>query len=766
MKTYLERLYGLKESNLENLKNFKPQFFRLSKKTDEDAFDTLLRDKSPFVTDYIQDQLREYIKYKNPQKKFTTDELDIEIKNHLNNTEIYHYGVWVYYSWSNRLVHILDEDEFVQVRTSRNQYKITPEEKAILVEKKIGVIGLSVGQSVSVTLAMERICGELRLADFDLLELTNLNRIRTGIHNLGLPKVYSVAREIAEIDPFIKVVCFPEGLTQENMDVFFTQGGNLDLLVEESDGFDIKILCRHKARELRIPVVMEASDRCMVDVERFDLEPKRDILHGLVNHLDIGTLKKLKTNEEKIPYMLDVLGIETASDRLKASMLEIEQTINTWPQLASAVTMGGGITADVSRRILLNQFTDSGRYYVDIEEIIGNKTKTENNLQNEITFKAFDFDEAASKVNIQKMEGVIQLEEAKVRELVELACKAPSGGNSQPWRWIYKDNCLLLFNPYQPNLSTLDFDGRASQVAIGASLENLEIASSVNRLSTEIYFYPEKSAPNLVAAIYFRETNNLSTKTELLYKAINYRITNRQLGQREFIEDELLIRLKNEAKAFKGAQIKFFTEPQALNEIGEVLGELERIRILDERSHLDFINEIRWTEEENRRKCDGVDIATLDITNAERAGLQISRNKNVIGMVDKWQGGGAFKKLTKKSIDAASAVGLISMPKYGAEEYINGGRLLQKIWLEANANNISFQPMSASLFMYVRLFRGNGEGYSRQTIERLNKIRPDFDRIFGFNKNFQEIFIFRLSKSGKPKVISLRKPIEEMFRYL
>lgn len=67
---------------------------------------------------------------------------------------------------------------------------------------------------------MERICGELRLADFDLLELTNLNRIRTGVHNLGLAKVYSVAREIAEIDPFLKVVCFPQGLSEDNLDEF------------------------------------------------------------------------------------------------------------------------------------------------------------------------------------------------------------------------------------------------------------------------------------------------------------------------------------------------------------------------------------------------------------------------------------------------------------------------------------------------------------------------------------------------------------------
>lgn len=86
-----------------------------------------------------------------------------------------------------------------------------------------------------------------------------------------------------------------------------------------------------------------------------------------------------------------------------------------------------------------------------------------------------------------------------------------------------------------------------------------------------------------------------------------------------------LTRLKNKTKEVEGAELKFFIEPSVLTEIGEVLGELEKIRILDEKSHLDFVNEIRWTEEENNLKRDGVDLMTLDITNAERAGLQISR---------------------------------------------------------------------------------------------------------------------------------------------
>ncbi len=116
---------------------------------------------------------------------------------------------------------VLAEKDFIRLRTSRNRYKITQEEQDLLCSKKIGIIGLSVGQSVALSLAMERTFGELRIADFDTLDLSNMNRIRTGLFNLGIKKTWIVAREIAEIDPFLKVVIFDEGITEENKDDFF-----------------------------------------------------------------------------------------------------------------------------------------------------------------------------------------------------------------------------------------------------------------------------------------------------------------------------------------------------------------------------------------------------------------------------------------------------------------------------------------------------------------------------------------------------------------
>lgn len=350
---------------------FEPELYRLTNSEDRTSFDELTQRLSPEkVFDHIELQLKELIKCSFPSLKIEAEEYDHYIKAHLNGQDPYEYGVWVYYPWNNHLIHILDEDEFIKVRTNRNCHKITPEEQQILKEKKIGIIGLSVGQSIALTMAMERTCGELRLADFDTAELSNLNRLRTGLHNLGINKTIIAAREIAEIDPFIKVRLFSEGLSSANMDQFFNEGGTLELLVEVCDSLDIKISSRLRARELEIPVIMDTNDRGMLDVERFDLEPDRSIFHGLIDQYLDKEGRHDPDPGRKMEMLMALVSFGSASDRLKLSMSEIGKTITTWPQLASSVVLGGAITTDISRRILLNQHSESGRYYADMDEVI------------------------------------------------------------------------------------------------------------------------------------------------------------------------------------------------------------------------------------------------------------------------------------------------------------------------------------------------------------------------------------------------------------
>ncbi len=367
----MQILQNLIDKTANNKHFYSAIFFSLGEDHDKVAFDKLLCEHPEIqVHDELKSQLFELFKIRNPQRRLSLEENEALYGKHLNNIPHLNYGLWVYYPWNNRMVHIVGEQEFIELRTSRNIYKITVEERNTLQSKKIGIVGLSVGQSIALTIAMERICGELRLADFDSLELTNMNRIRTGLHNIGIPKVVLAAREIAEIDPFIKVKCFTDGLHDENIDAFFSDGGNIDILVEECDGIDIKVLSRLKARSLGIPVIMDTNDRGMLDIERFDREPGRALFHGSIPGYESTEAVKGMSQQEKLALLDKMVGFENLSQRMKDSLAEMGKTITTWPQLASSVVLGGAMVTDTCRRILLNQTSESGRYRIDFEEII------------------------------------------------------------------------------------------------------------------------------------------------------------------------------------------------------------------------------------------------------------------------------------------------------------------------------------------------------------------------------------------------------------
>jgi hypothetical protein len=754
---------------------FNVEFYRLSKEDDKQKLNDLLNTQDCItIHDELHGQLEELVKSQNPKTRFTKESLKESAIKHIGSTPFEEYGVWVYYPWSNKLIHLLDEEEFVYVRTNRNQYKITPEEETLLSSKKIGVIGLSVGQSIALTIAMERSCGELRIADFDILELSNLNRIRTGIHNLGIAKTIAVAREIAEIDPYLKVVCFSEGITEENIDNFIIQNGKLDLLVDECDGLVVKILCRQKAKHYGVPVVMDTSDRGMLDVERFDLEPNRPIFHGFIDHLDINDIKKAKTNEEKVPYILPILGIETLSNRMKASMLEIEQSISTWPQLASSVVLGGGIGADVSRRILLNQFHDSGRYFIDLEDLIANKinnSKVKESIifQDETIKKLTESEirEIASNLAIPLNEENYSPTKDEINNIVESAIKAPSGGNSQPWKWYYEKGNLFLFHDQILSDSLLDFNHLASYVSFGAATENLFLKSHQIGLNPKVKLFPKKTDKRIVCQYTFLKNKNDSSSFDFNYLVdeIETRLTNRIISERVIINKDNLEQLKNVSSSIYGSQLQVIDDFSEIEKLAEIISKVEKLRIFHKRGHSDFVNEIRWSDYENFEKRDGIDLKTIDLTETEKAGLYVSKKWEVVKNLKNWNKGSAFEKLANKTVLNSSAICLITMPDNSEASYFQAGQAIQRTWLTANKIGISFQPISPATFFFARLIQGKGLELEEQQIEELKSLRKKFETIFNLNSKTQDIFLFRLFIAKQPSTKSIRRKMEDVLVY-
>ena len=276
------------------------------------------------------------------------------------------HGQWIIYPWLTSAVLLLPEDLFFEVRTARNRYKIFEEEQAVLRTKTVAVMGLSIGSAVAMTLAMERVGGTLRVADFDTLGLSNLNRLRAGVHQLGMAKSEIFARAALELDPYLTIEAFESGISPENLGAFLE---GADVLIELTDAFALKMLARVEARKRGIPVVMETNERGLLDIERFDLEPQRPYFHGLVPESWVEHFKDL-TAEQRQEFVLKLVNFHEGSKRGQHSFMEVGKSINSWPQLASAVMVGAGATVDSVRKILLGLSTVSGRFYVDLDAII------------------------------------------------------------------------------------------------------------------------------------------------------------------------------------------------------------------------------------------------------------------------------------------------------------------------------------------------------------------------------------------------------------
>lgn len=759
-----EKIRMLKKIN----NTFVPLFLRLGNEADKQQFNDLLAKNNISVYDEIYGQLKVLIKIKNPQKKFTDQEYELKIKEHIAGKSLEEYGVWVYYPWSEKLVHLLDEEEFVEVRTSANRNKITIEERNILATKKVGVIGLSVGQSVSVIMAMERGCGELRLADFDTIELNNLNRLRIGLHNLELPKVYAVAREIAEIDPFFKVVCYPEGVTAENINDFLTKGGNLDVVIDECDGIDIKLLCRIKAKELNIPVLMESSDRSTLDVERYDLEPNRSIMHGYLDHLpiDMEVLKNLKTNEEKLPYMLPLVGIETISSRMKASMIEIPYSITTWPQLATSVAMGGAITADTARRIFLDQFTDSGRYFIDLENLIRDvrprrkgyepdDSEPEPIAQEEMSFLA----QAALK-GLPASDFALDLQD--VNELVNAAIKAPSAGNCQPWKWHYSGNYLFLFRDNNYFESFSDIDGMESFVAHGAALENIALLANKKGLSIDTTFFPLHDYKNLVAAIAFKKAesadNNLFD-ADALVECIPLRTTVRRAGTKTPLTVDDNRYLEDAVNSLPGASLIIKDKPEDIAELASILGACDRLKLLNPVTHFEFYKKMRWTRQESTYSEDGMNIEDMGLSEPEIIALKLVKKPEVIQLLTDWKAGKALEFSMAHKVMTSSAIGILAVPENTPGNSILLGKALQRLWLTATKHDISIQPLQDLIIPFLHISRGNK---NIQSVNELALLHERFQKVFNTDSKCAYLLL-RFNKGiNTQQARSFRKPVEKV----
>ena len=467
---------------------------------------------------------------------------------------------WVFYPWRRTLVSLLGPTAFRRLRLDRNRNKISRAEQARFAGLKVGVVGLSVGHAIAHTLALEGLCGELRLADFDTIELSNLNRIPASLLDLGLNKAVVAARRIAEIDPYLSVICFTKGLTEETMATFLD---GLDLVIEECDSLDTKVRVRQEARARGIPVLMETSDRGLFDIERFDLEPDRPLFHGLLGDTDPGSLEGLRTRD-KAPHVMRILQAPELSARMAASMVEIGNTMTSWPQLGGDVQLGAATVAAAVRRFGFGELLPSGRLRVDLDRELA-----------DIGIPLTADERPLRPTQVEDL--TFQIAQEPLDAVVQAIRLAPSGGNSQPW--------TISVTPHRVDIglatdrtSAMDVDYRGSYVAIGAAGFNARVAAAEYSAVAEVSAFP--SGTDVVLSIGVDAANRpVDEFLSSLYPAMMRRISNRNAGRRAPISESIRRDLRAAARA-EDAGLRLITAEDRLAALADILAESDRVRYL------------------------------------------------------------------------------------------------------------------------------------------------------------------------------------------
>ena len=623
---------------------------------------------------------------------------------------------------------VLGPRAFRAVRLDRNRNMITAEEQTRLAALRIGVAGLSAGHVIAHTLAAQGLCGELRLADFDCIELSNLNRVPATVLDLGLNKAEAAARRIAELDPYVPVRVLDVGLTVDTVDEFLT---GLDVVVDECDSLDMKVILRERARARRIPVLMATSDRGLLDVERYDLEPHRPILHGLLGELDVAELSGM-SSREKVPYMLRFLEAEQLSPRSAASLVEVDRTLSTWPQVSGDVVLGATAIAEAVRRLGLGEDLRSGRIRLDVGSALNRLD--DSGVVRDRPPPSADYSDPA----LPGVTGVV----------VAAAIRAPSGGNVQPWR-IEAGPDVITIRLAPEHTSTLDVGFRASAVALGAALFNVKVAAASQRVLGPVTVLEDVDGALLQATVHLREGSDPDLAG--LYQPMLARGTNRHLGKPHPITADTIEWLNAVAER-EGAQQHLVTERDDIARVATIFAAADRIRYLTPRLHADMISELRWPGD--RRPDTGIDVRGLELDPSDLAVLDILKRPDVMAALAQWNAGTALGDDARRRVSASSAVAVISVSGGSLTDYARGGSAVEAVWIAMQQRGLAVQPISP-VFLYARNAEDLTE-LSTSFADELGDLQQEFRQLVRLPADNFPVLVLRFAVGGGASVRSRR----------
>lgn len=260
-------------------------------------------------------------------------------------------------------------------------------------------------------------------------------------------------------------------------------------------------------------------------------------------------------------------------------------------------------------------------------------------------------------------------------QIASYASKAPSGHNTQPWKFHIADNTITVIPNFEVALPVVDGNNRELFISLGCAVENLCIAANHFGYTTQIVEYSIKG-------IILELTKNDLMVENPLFHQIEKRQTNRSVYNGNKVSNEMLQQLqsiqKEDAVQFYFAEIG---TPFADTIIKYILKGNE-IQMNDAAFKNELLSWIRFNKKQVAETQSG--LSYLVFGNPPLPGI-FARPIVRLFLKSNMQ-----NKSDRKKIGSSSHFVIYTTQNNTIEEWLNLGRSLQRFLLKTSEIGISY----------------------------------------------------------------------------
>jgi len=358
----------------------------------------------------------------------------------------------------------------------RNIGWVTPAEQQILRYRRVAVAGVG-GVGCQHVLTLTRLgVGRFHIADPDVFELANFNRqAGATLQSIGRPKVDVVADMALDINPELDIRKFPGGVTEDNLGEFLE---GADLYV---DGLDFFALGPRRevfraCRKAGIPAVTAAP-----------LGTGSAVLNFMPGRMSFEEYFRLEGQSEDEQLLRFLMGLSPAM--LQRPYLvhpsAVDLAAHCGPSTPMACDICAGMAATQALKILLRRGkVPAAPWGLQFDPYRNRLARTWRPGGNAHPLQRLGLRIARHQLARFRSQppqpgpGEASGRRSVPEQILDLARWAPSGDNTQPWRFAIRAERHVVVRGFDTRAHCVyDLDGRVSQMAFGALLETLRRAA-------------------------------------------------------------------------------------------------------------------------------------------------------------------------------------------------------------------------------------------------------------------------------------------------